>query len=58
MPGKDHGMKGKANASKGRENWPRTNVQIDPDQKAEIQRRGVPLVDAINQALSDWLKKK
>ena len=52
---KDHGMTGKANASKGRKHWPKKTVQIDPDHLALIGSE--TLTDAIDNALARYLEK-
>jgi hypothetical protein len=48
---KPHGMTGRANASKGREGWKRTQVKIDPHLKKWARLNNVNLTEVLNDAL-------
>ncbi|MEO0415249.1 MAG: hypothetical protein AAF226_09890 [Verrucomicrobiota bacterium] len=48
---KKHGMTGKANASKGRKNWPKKTLQIDPAHLSKISESEINLTNAVDIAL-------
>lgn len=56
MEKSQHGLKGRpSNASKGRENWIRTTIYVDPALKKAAKERGIVITDAVNDALKKSL---